>query len=93
MKTERLAPSIVTDNRYDSPQGWRLVNTKTLKEIKIGDKVTLADGDKVKITWLSPPHKPSSQGKVSVEFIGRDWSQEFYASIVDGIYQYKEDAS
>lgn len=93
MKTERLAPSIVTDNRYDSLEGWRLVDTETLKEIKLGDTITLADGDRVKITWLSPPRKPSSQGKVSVEFIGRDWSQEFYASIVNGIYQYEEDAS
>lgn len=93
MKTVRLAPSIMTDNRYDSPKGWHLVDTKTLKEIKVGDKRTLEAGEEVKITWLNPPHKPSSQGKVSVEFIGRDWSQEFYASVIGAEYQYEGDTS
>lgn len=77
-------------SKYDTREGWKLVNTNTLTEIKVGDQVETSDGEKVKITWLNPPHKPSSQGKVSVEFIGRDWSQEFYASVVGAEYQYKE---
>ena len=93
MKTIRLAPSIVADNRYDIRDGWKLVDKDTGKEIKVGDMRTLYGGEEVKVTWLSPPHKPSSQGKVSVEYIGRDWSQEFYASIVGGEYKYVEDAS
>jgi hypothetical protein len=81
-------------SKYNTREGWKLVNKETQAEIKVGDQVETSDGEKVTVTWLSPPHKESSQGKVSVRFTGTDnWSREFYASVIGGKYQYEGDAS
>jgi hypothetical protein len=81
-------------SKYDTKEGWKLVNKDTLTEVKVGDQVETNDGEKVTVTWLSPPHKESSQGKVSVRFTGtEDWTREFYASVIGAEYQHEGDTS
>lgn len=79
--------------RYDTKKGWKLVNTDTLTEIKLGDQVKTNDGENVVVTYLNPPHKESAQGKVGVRITGSDWSQEYYASVIGAEYQYEGDPS
>lgn len=92
MRTMILAPT-TNDGRYDTREGWKLVDKETLAEIKVGDQRTLSEGEIVEVTYLNPPHKASSQGKVCVRSVENKWSMEYYASVVGGEYQYKEDAS
>ena len=85
LKTVRPAPT----NRYEDRDNWRLVDTKGARELQIGSVVQTSNGERVTITGLQPPHKSSSQGKVSVTATGeRRWSQQFYASVVSAEYQY-----
>ena len=89
MKTIILAPK-ADDGRYASRDGWELVDSKTGQKLKVGDYAHTSDDDeRVEITWLNPPHKCSSQGKVCVRGTGdNDWSMEYYASVIGAEYLY-----
>lgn len=50
----------------------KLIHTKTLQPVKIGDAVTSFKGDKATIAHFLPPHKPSSSGHVSVKYTDRN---------------------
>ena len=60
----------------------KLIYKKTGKEVELGDVVNLSEGDKAEVVYLRPPHKPGSSGKVSVKYVDKDWSQEFYVSVI-----------
>ncbi len=93
MKTIKLAPSASNDDRFSTREGWQLVDKETGEEIKVGDVRSTGKGESVTITGLQPPHKASSQGKVSVKSVEQEWQQQFYASVVGGVYNYVGDAS
>lgn len=63
--------------------------------VKVGDQVVLDtstgdDGTRVKVAYFRPPHKPSSEGKITVEF--PDGShREFYVSVLGMIWINRED--
>jgi hypothetical protein len=82
-------------SKYDTREGWKLIDDETGNEIKVGDiRQTGRKGEDVEITWMQPPHKCSSQGKVSVKYVGESgWTQQFYASVVGGRYEYLGDES
>ena len=88
MKTMILAP-IADDGRYASRDGWELVDIETGKKLNVGDYAHTSDDERVEITWLNPPHKCSSQGKVCVRGTGDNvWSMEYYASVIGAEYLY-----
>lgn len=60
----------------------KLVYKETGKEVKIGDNVTLSDGENVRVTFFRPPHKPSSSGKVSVRRENSSFDSEYYISVI-----------
>lgn len=80
-------------SKYDTREGWKLVDQKTGEEIKVGDTRQTSKDEEVVVTYLQPPHKSSSQGKVNVKFVGQEWTSQFYASVVGGRYEYEGDAS
>lgn len=59
----------------------RLVYKGTEKEVKVGDVVTDFRGDKATVKYFREPHKPSSEGKITVTEDGSDWSAEYYVSV------------
>lgn len=93
MKTIILAPQASNDDRYSSRDGWQLVDQETGDEIKVGDVRSTGKGESVTITYLQPPHKASSQGKVSVKSVEEEWSMSYYASVVGGVYNYVGDTA
>lgn len=69
----------------------RLVYTATGKEVRVGDRVKTFNGDEVTVTYFRPPHKPSSSGKVSVKSDGRDYSNEYFVSVIGAEWIERED--
>lgn len=55
-------------------------------EVKVGDVITMKDGEKGKVAYFSPPHKPSSEGKVSLEN-----GMEYYVSVIGAEWIERED--
>jgi hypothetical protein len=68
----------------------RLVYEKTNKEVRVGDTVTLRDGEEVMIGRIEKPHKPSSTGKVYVTFNNAS-TQSYYPSVVGAKWIDRED--
>lgn len=58
----------------------KLIHLATKKEAKVGDLVKTRDGELAKLTYFTKPHKPSSEGKVSVEY-SDGVRREYYVSV------------
>lgn len=58
----------------------KLIYEKTGQEVKVGDKVETFRGETVEVSFFRPPHKPSSEGHVSVKRDGG--TREFYVSVI-----------
>lgn len=97
MKKIRLAPEIISDDRYESRAGWRLVDVERALELKVGDKAKTSKNEHVVIESLHPPHKPSSQGKVTVSFPEpgdrKITRMTYYASVIGAKWEYVGRAS
>tara|TARA_Y100000310_G_scaffold297234_1_gene330070 strand:+ start:17 stop:259 length:243 start_codon:yes stop_codon:yes gene_type:complete len=65
---------------------FKLIDIKTHKELKVGDKVKTFRGENVQIEHLKPPQKPSSIGHVSVKFLDNGLVREFYVNVIGGQY-------
>jgi len=61
----------------------KLINSNTLREIKIGDSVQTFRGERGILTGFTEPHKPSSTGKVYVN-TGGDFDNQWYPSVIGG---------
>jgi hypothetical protein len=57
--------------------------------VKVGDMVTLSDGTEVEVHYFREPHKPESQGKVTVKEHGT--TREYYCSIIGAVWKFRED--
>ena len=60
----------------------KLINEETGLEVKEGDKVTTFRDEIGTLVSFAEPHKPSSSGKVYVQFDGLDYRREFYPSVI-----------
>lgn len=60
-------------------------------EVKRGDQVLLRDGTLVTVAYFVKPHKPNSEGKVSVREPGSEWDREYYVSVIDAEWIDRED--
>jgi len=70
----------------------RLVYNWNNEPVKIGDVVTLSKVEKVKVTYFREPHKPSSQGKVSVQSVDDEgMGREYYVSVIGATWIERED--
>ena len=67
----------------------KLVYNWSNESVKIGDRVKLSDGTWVEVHYFRPPHKPSSQGKVSVKQGGS--TREYYVSVIGATWIERED--
>lgn len=68
----------------------RLVYEATGKEVKVGDKATLKDGEQVTVTYFVKPHSPASSGKVTVR-TEDGGNREYYVSIIGAKWIERED--
>lgn len=70
----------------------RLVYKATGKEVKVGDIATTFRGEKCEVKYFRPPHKPSSEGKVTVQF-GEDKfnCMEYYVGVIGAEWIERED--
>lgn len=70
----------------------KLVYTDTGKEVKVGDIVKTFRGEECKVKYFRPPHKPSSSGKITVQFGDNDLNcREFYVSVIGAEWIDRED--
>ena len=69
----------------------KLVYKETGKEVKVGDIITMSDGEKCEVTYFKPPHKPSSSGKVLVKFENRNCNMEYYVGVIGAEWIERED--
>lgn len=59
----------------------KLVNEETLQTIELGSKLETFRGEKCTLLSGTPPHKPSSTGRVYVEF--EDGTKgEYFPSVI-----------
>ena len=72
----------------------KLIFTKTGEEVAIGDNCVLSGGNDIyKVTYFTPPHKPESQGKVTVQYLGDPDAPdlEYYVGIIGAKWINRED--
>lgn len=65
----------------------KLVDELSGVELKIGDKVKTFRNEIGTIKGMSPPHKPSSSGRVSVQLEGNELTTEFFPSVIFAKFQ------
>lgn len=68
----------------------RLVYEKSGIEVKVGDSVTLRNGEKVTVTDIQKPHKPASTGRVYVSYDGKN-STSYFPGVIDAKWIERED--
>lgn len=61
----------------------KLIDTKTNKEVAIGEVVTSFRGEKAVVTGFRPPHKPSSSGRVYVRPLEGEGTREYFPGVYD----------
>lgn len=63
----------------------KLVDKNTQQEIKPGDTIVAGDGDRYTLISFTPPHKPSSTGRVYVKLEGSEepFGREFFPTVFD----------
>jgi hypothetical protein len=69
----------------------KLVYTDGGREVRIGDTITLLDGETIIIRRIDKPHKPSSTGRVQVGFHDTDYEREFFPVVVGAEWIERED--
>lgn len=69
----------------------RLVYKATGEEVKVGDVVTMRDGNQCEVKYFRPPHSSSSSGKVTVKEDGRSFQMEYYVSVIGAEWIERED--
>lgn len=67
----------------------RLVYTKTGKPVNVGDRVTVRN-EICTVDYFREPHKPSSEGKVTVR-LTEDMRREYYVSVIGAEWIERED--
>jgi hypothetical protein len=65
---------------YSDPRQL-LVYKETGQPVRIGDEVTLRDGEIVTVASFRPPHKSSSSGHVTVKLANGN-VMEYYANVI-----------
>jgi hypothetical protein len=82
---------------WPGPDGWTLVEDATGEELGVGSVVGL-NGKRYRITYLEPPHRPGTEGRVSAEpFAARRRTSgapalRYYASVWGCTYKRREPA-
>jgi hypothetical protein len=73
----------------------RLVyKTDPTRLVKVGDVIEACDGTKMQVMHFKEPHKPASEGKVSVRPVGADFGDsEYYVSVIGAEWVDREDRS
>lgn len=66
----------------------KLVYKRSGSEVKIGDIASTFRGEQVRVSDFTPPHKPSSTGRVYVQFLDSDsdspvFTREFFPSVIE----------
>lgn len=69
----------------------RLVYKANGNEVKVGDVATTFRGEKVTVKYFEKPHKPNSEGKVTVQEEGCSFCNEYYVSVIDAEWIERED--
>lgn len=69
----------------------RLIYDKTGEEVSVGDLIVDDDGRNCMVSYFRPPHKPSSSGKISIDYQGD--IVERYVHVYDMTWIEREDRS
>jgi len=69
----------------------KLIHKPTGNEIKEGSQILIGDNLYVTVSWCPPPHKPSSQGKMTVKYLSGQESSVKYCSVFDCEWIDRED--
>jgi hypothetical protein len=72
-------------------QGWTLYKENTVVPVLLKDNVVSFRGDKSVVLGGTPPHKPSSEGKVWVSETGESREMREYYPSVFGL-EWRKDA-
>lgn len=74
----------------------RLVYEATGEEVKVGSRCKSASNYDYEVEYFKPPHKPSSEGKISVRLVDpltgyKGSISEFYVSVIGAKWIERED--
>ena len=69
----------------------KLVYEESGERVDSGDHVTLRDGEEAIVEWCERPHKPSSQGHVTLRMKKSNGTQQFYVSVIEAKWVERED--
>lgn len=70
----------------------KLIYTATQQPVAAGDTVTLRDNVKRTVAYFAPPHKPDSEGKVTLKDGDHDhMGREYYVSVIGAEWIGRED--
>lgn len=71
----------------------RLVDSKTKQPLEVGQMVTTSRGEKCKLLGITRPHKPSSTGRVTLQFDSEQhhYTGEFFPGVIDAEWIERED--
>lgn len=61
---------------------WTLTYEETGQPVAMGEIGETFRGEAVTIIGGTPPHKPSSTGRVTIKSIEGGWEQEYFPSVV-----------
>lgn len=60
----------------------RLIYSDTKQPARLGDQVQTFRGERAILLGIQEPHKPSSTGRVYIEFNGSGCAREFFPSVI-----------
>lgn len=69
----------------------QLVYKDTSKPVKVGDIFRLHNGENAEVHFFRPPHKASSEGKVTMRFNDDDHMIEYNVSVIGAEWINRED--
>jgi len=68
----------------------KLVYETTGEEVKAGDRTETFRGEPCTVKYVVEPHKPSSTGRVCLEF-SDDWKHEYFPGVIGAKWIDRED--
>jgi hypothetical protein len=83
VQPDEIDPSPKGWDKAETSTNWKLVTADNDQPLNVGDIALTFARETVKIVAVSPPHKPSSTGHVTVEFENGGPTREYFPGVIN----------